>query len=57
MNTYYATKDQQEKLPTGERITTNCDCGQSIAIQITKDTLVIICDACHFNCTNFERYY
>ena len=60
MQTFYATEEQSQ-LYLKDFIATyiNCDCGQTEAVYIDdqKKDKIVICDACHSNCTNQERYF
>ena len=57
MNTYYATTEQNENDLTGETIIVQCNCGQSLAVKTTQNTLVIICDTCYENSSNKQKYF
>lgn len=56
---YYISNEKAEALiqeisPDKIKVA-NCDCGQSYAIEIDGD-VVVICDDCHNNAPKFEKY-
>ena len=60
MQTFFATTDQSIEylkpiLPDTKLV--NCDCGQSMGyIDEKNNCQIIICDACHSNCSNQEKF-
>lgn len=55
MQIYFATTEQAEKID-GQTVNAKCSCGQSYAIQKNENILVVVCDACYENSSNFEKY-
>jgi hypothetical protein len=53
MNTLYR---QPHQVIIPDNCTTKCDCGESPALHIDLDSMIITCDTCYENAAYFDRY-
>jgi hypothetical protein len=59
MNTYFVTTEQQELyLSKFESTLKICNCGESVAyVDEERNETIIVCDSCHDNAPNIEKYF